>query len=82
MARDREARVRGVEPDSPHGERREEEQATLQPASVAAVLALQRGVGNAAVAAHVLSRQEEAGGDVVPNAINPESGRGATRSSG
>lgn len=48
-------------------------QASPQPAAIAAVLALQRSIGNAAVAAHVLSRQEEGeDGDVVPNAINPD----------
>jgi hypothetical protein len=73
MARDRGTRVREPDPDSPRGGRREEEQTAPQPAAVAAVLALQRSVGNAAVAAHVLSRQEEgADGDVVPNAINPD----------
>ena len=83
MARDPRKRVREPDSEHPHEERRDEAPAAPQPAPVARMLALQRTVGNAAVAAQLLgsvgnklSRQptadETTEGDVVPNAINPD----------
>lgn len=79
----------GIRPDveSSQQEPREEAQSAQQPALVARMLALQRTVGNAAVAAHMLgsatnalarqptadeTTEPPAGADVVPDAINPD----------
>ena len=83
MARDPRKRVREPDSEHPHEERRDEAPAAPEPAPVARMLALQRTVGNAAVAAQMLgsaanklARQpttdEASEGDVVPDAINPD----------